>query len=367
MDEPNGAITAEVMFADAPASDTAAPAETEAPAPPAETGEDAGPGDTGTEGAGKAPATESETESDGEADAEPGDAGGGETPPEETDLRAKFEAMQKSLRAVAAERNDYKARVNELLTQVKQEQEALTQTPAPTPEATSPAQALAAQWDELIKAGTFEDAGDFLGADYAGLPYDPNDRTVCMGDPNDISSWKTRADAENMVYRHKHEQAQAELERMQQATKRQQLEQEIAKTREDLDTRFQDTVRGLRETAFPFVADKETQADIDEWIRARAVTGFVEAGVTESDLLMYNEESIQKAVNVIYDDTLRMRKLIDKLVSQASATLDTAAEREPVSTAGGNVATPRPPKLGDMDPGDRSESIVNAFMKWAKK
>ena len=366
MDDPTGAITAEMMFADAPANDTAAPTDTEAPAAPAETGESASPSDTGTEGA-EAPEASEPAEAEPEAETESEDAGGGETPPEDADLRAKLEAMQQSLRAVAAERNDYKARVNELITQVKQEQEAIAQAAPPAQESQTPQQALAAQWQSLISSGNFEDAGNFLGADYAGLPFDTNDQTVCMGDPDKLTSWKTREDAQNMVKVYQFEQRQRELEQQEQATKRQQLEQEIAQTRVELDTRFQDTVRGFRETAFPFITDPKIQAEIDELIHAKSVVQFPGAGITEAALLMWDTDSIQKAVNLSYEQTLKLRGLVDKLVSQASASLNTAAEREPVTSAGGNAATPRPRKLGDMEPSERSESIVKAFMKWANK
>ena len=205
--------------------------------------------------------------------------------------------------------------------------------------------------------------GNFLGADYAGLPFDTNDQTVCMGDPDKLTSWKTREDAQNMVKVYQFEQKQRELEQQEQAIKRQQLEQEIAQTRVELDTRFQDTVRGFRETAFPFITDPKIQAEVDELIHAKSVVQFPGAGITEAALLMWDTDSIQKAVNLSYEQTLKLRGLVDKLVSQVRM------HPTPQQSAAGDIGGRRhaAPAQTCAEPSERSESIVKAFMKWANK
>lgn len=306
---------------------------------------------SGEQAADTEPAGDKNTpEADDKAEATP-DAGEQEkadTPDDTTRaMEDRIKALLASVRGLAKERNTLKA---ELAGKAGQSEPVTAAAEAaPTPEAGMPAP---------TDIGEYKDAGRFVDPIFKGMPYDPNDNTICVGNPDDPSDWvKPQIAAAYLQSLYYAEAQQRAAEQQQHQYQLQNLEQ--------LRTEFETAEKNLRAKALPFVPE-EHASKIDDLILSHAQRRMAEAGLTPDRIAAFEDQALETAANCLQESVADVRSIFEAISRTIQLTNDKAARDEPVP-ASGQAAVPLEKSAGEMTPEEHSKYVRNGLKDWLRR
>ena len=270
----------------------------------AEDTEDAQPGET-----------EAETQEDGVEE---------EEDPYVKQLEETVEKYKESLRAVARERNEAKARLRE----VQGEQQAQGSA-ADTLELEQLSKILTSTQElEVPMVEGYKDAGVIVHPVLKGKPWDETSELVCLGDVDNPKDWYPREQAIKLAT------AEAILSKVE-AIKREQEQAEAQARLEKMVNQLEQAGKDMLKNALPaHLAQEDVPEELMSVLRSMAATEMFNRGVTVQRLASDDQEAVNIALDTMKDVVKNIRKIIATFSRVSEETRQDAKRKAPVPATG---------------------------------
>lgn len=250
------------------------------------------------------------------------------------------EKLKQSLRAVAAERNRLKEELAMLAG-------ASTADSGAAPESVG---GTAGPREYSHPDKLYRDAGKHVDPILAGMPFDPSDETVYIGDPSDLErgggrteKWVAPEDAIKLVTAENERKLREQL-----AQKYYQLQAEQILSA--ITERYESSLREMREKVIPNLPDQEAKL-LDDFLKAYMSFRLGLDGYEAKHFVELDENALAKGAEYLRQSVEDFRKLFASLSRIVNQSLKRAADTAPVESAH-SAAVPQGKSPEEMTPAE---------------